>query len=73
MRETTIARNYAEALLALARKSDDLQGWGRMIDDVANAIERDDRLRHFLEAPQISADQKNEVLEKAFEDRKSVV
>jgi F-type H+-transporting ATPase subunit delta len=69
MRETTIARNYAEALLALARKSDDLQGWGRMIDDVANAIERDDRLRHFLEAPQISADQKNEVLEKAFEDR----
>ena len=35
MRETTIARNYAEALLALARKSEDLQGWGRMIDDVA--------------------------------------
>jgi F-type H+-transporting ATPase subunit delta len=69
MRETTIARNYAEALLALARKSDDLQGWGRMIDDVANAIEREDQLRHFLEAPQISADQKNEVLSKAFEDR----
>lgn len=69
MRETTIAHNYAEALLALAKKSDDLPGWGRMIDDVANAIERDDRLRRFLEAPQISADQKNAVLEKAFEDR----
>lgn len=69
MRESTIARNYAQALLSLATKSDDLPGWGRMIDDVANAIERDDRLRHFLEAPQISADQKNAVLQKAYEDR----
>jgi len=69
MRETTIARNYAEALLALARKSDDLAGWGRMIDDVANAIQRDTRLQNFLRAPQISADQKNGVLSKAFEDR----
>jgi len=69
MRETTIARNYAQALLALARKSDDLGGWGRMIDDVANAVQRDDRLHNFLQAPQISADEKNEVLSKAFEDR----
>ena len=69
MRDTTIARNYAEALLALARKAGDLQAWGRMIDDVASAIERDERLRRFLEAPQISADQKNAVLSKAYEDR----
>ncbi len=69
MRDTTIARNYAEALLALARKAGDLQAWGRMIDDVANAMERDDRLRNFLEAPQIAAEQKNAVLAKAFEDR----
>lgn len=69
MRDTTIARNYAEALLALARKADDLPAWGRMIDDVASAMERDERLRRFLEAPQISADQKNAVLSKAFEDR----
>jgi F-type H+-transporting ATPase subunit delta len=69
MRDTTIARNYAQALLALAQKAGDLQAWGRMIDDVANAVERDDRLRRFLEAPQISADQKNAVLAKAFEDR----
>lgn len=69
MRDTTIARNYAEALLALARKAEDLQAWGRLIDDVASAMERDERLRHFLEAPQISADQKNAVLSKAFEDR----
>ena len=69
MRDTTIARNYAEALLSLARKAGDLQAWGRMIDDVSSAMERDERLRRFLEAPQISADQKNAVLSKAFEDR----
>ena len=69
MRDSTIARNYAHALLALARKAGDLPAWGRMIDDVSNAMERDDRLRRFLEAPQVSAAQKNAVLEKAFEDR----
>lgn len=69
MRDATIARNYAEALLALARKADDLPAWSRLIDDVANAMERDDRLRRFLEAPQVSADQKNAVLSKAYEDR----
>jgi F-type H+-transporting ATPase subunit delta len=69
MRDTTIARNYAEALLALARKADDLQAWGRLIDDVANAMERDERLRRFLQAPQVSAEQKNAVLSKAYEDR----
>jgi F-type H+-transporting ATPase subunit delta len=69
MRDATIARNYAEALLMLARKADDLPAWGRLIDDVANAMERDDRLRRFLESPQVSADEKNAVLSKAYEDR----
>jgi F-type H+-transporting ATPase subunit delta len=69
MRDATIARNYAEALLMLARKADDLPAWGRLIDDVASAMQRDDRLRRFLEAPQVSADEKNAVLSKAYEDR----
>jgi F-type H+-transporting ATPase subunit delta len=69
MRDATIARNYAEALLMLARKADDLPAWGRLIDEVANAMERDDRLRRFLESPQVSADEKNAVLSKAYEDR----
>lgn len=69
MREPTIARNYAEALLALARKAGDLGGWGRLIDDVARATEQDVRLRRFLEAPQIDADDKKAVLERALADR----
>ncbi len=69
MREPTIARNYAEALLALARKADDLPGWGRMISDVAAGIEQDVRLRRFLEAPQVDAERKKEILARAFQDR----
>ena len=69
MRDSTIARNYAEALLALATKAEDLEGWGRMIGEVAHAIESDPRLSRFLRAPQVSAQQKNEVLAKAFADR----
>ncbi|HXT18508.1 MAG TPA: F0F1 ATP synthase subunit delta [Gemmatimonadaceae bacterium] len=66
MRETTIARNYAEALLELARSANDLRGWGEMIDSVANGIESDRRLRVFLESPRVSAQQKNEIFQKAY-------
>ncbi|HEX8944549.1 MAG TPA: ATP synthase F1 subunit delta [Gemmatimonadaceae bacterium] len=66
MREPTIARNYAETLLELAQRSGDLRGWGDMIDNVANAMESDRRLRMFLESPRVSAGQKNEILQKAY-------
>ena len=69
MRETTIARNYAEALLELARKGGDLDGWGRMLSDVADAMRRDPKLRQFLESPRVDAEQKNDILAKAFQDR----
>ncbi len=68
MRDTTIAKNYAEALLALARKADDLDGWGTLIHAFAEVASSDEKLRRFLEAPQISAAQKNDVLGKAFAD-----
>ncbi len=66
MRATTIARNYAEALLALARTANDLDGWGAAISAVGTATEEDPRLRNFLAAPQISAAQKNVIMGKAF-------
>ena len=69
MRETTIGRNYAEALLTLAQRAGDLRGWGGMINDVANAMRADRRLRVFLESPRADAAQKNAVLGKAFQDR----
>jgi F-type H+-transporting ATPase subunit delta len=69
MREPTIARNYAEALFELARKGGDLDGWGAMISDVADAMQRDVRLRRFLESPRVSAEKKSEVLAGALQDR----
>lgn len=69
MRQTTIARNYADALLELARRADDLEGWGRMIADVAGAVQSDETMRLFLETPRISAADKNAILLQAFQDR----
>ncbi len=45
MREPTIARNYAEVLVSLARKANDLDGWGRMLHDVAIAAKRGGSVR----------------------------
>ena len=69
MRDVTIARNYAELLIDLARKGGDPDGWGRMLADVADAMGRDAKLRQFLESPRIGVAQKNDVLAKAFQDR----
>lgn len=66
MREPTIARNYAETLLELARRANDLRGWGELIDTIANAVESDRRLRMFLESPRVSAQQKNEIITRAY-------
>ncbi|HEY7235954.1 MAG TPA: ATP synthase F1 subunit delta [Gemmatimonadaceae bacterium] len=67
MRETTIARNYAETLLELARRAGDLRRWGSAIDDVVDAMQSDRSLRLFLESPRVSAAQKNRILGRAFE------
>lgn len=66
MRDETIARNYAETLLELARRSNDLEGWGRLIDDLADAMQRDRAVWLFLESPRIAASEKDRVLRKAL-------
>src|SRR5579862_2216972 len=69
MRETTIADNYAETLLELAKRAEDPQGWGAMFGDIAHAIQRDPTLRRFLESPRVDESTKTEVLTKALQDR----
>jgi len=69
VRQSTIARNYAEALLELARRAKDLQGWGTLLQSVAEAMQRDPKVRAFLETPKVSAADKNVVLRKALGDR----
>jgi F-type H+-transporting ATPase subunit delta len=69
MRDTTIARNYAETLLELARRANDLRGWGELIDQVADAMQRDRTLHQFLDSPRVSAAEKNRILGRAFESQ----
>ena len=64
-----VARNYAEALIALARKADDLKGWGNNIDQLAASVQEDATLRNFLASPKVSAADKSRVITKAFQDR----
>jgi len=64
-----IGRNYAEALLTLARKSDAVEEWGALLDAIADGMREDATLRAFLESPKLSASQKIEILEKALKRR----
>ncbi|MES2525001.1 MAG: ATP synthase F1 subunit delta [Gemmatimonadota bacterium] len=66
---STVARNYAETLLALARKAEDAPGWGNMLRQVAAAMNTDTTLHGFLESPRIASERKSEVLSKALGDR----
>lgn len=66
---STSGRNYAEALLTLAKKSGDADGWGVLVRQIADAIESDVRVRRVLESPRIPADGKFSLFEKALGDR----
>jgi len=69
MRDTTIARNYAETLLVLAGRANDLRGWGALITELAEAMDTNPKLRLFLESPRVGAAEKNAVLSKALTER----
>ena len=69
MRNSTIARNYAEALVTLAQRAGDLDGWGRLIDDVASLVTKDVKVRRFLESPRVPVTSKKQILRTAFQDR----
>lgn len=66
---STVARNYAETLLALATKAGEPAAWGAMLRQVADAIGGDVQLRRFLESPRIPAAAKHGVFSKALGDR----
>ena len=67
MREPTIAKNYAEALIDLAQKDGDLAKWGRLIDQFADAMNSDAKLAGFLASPRVAASEKNRILALALE------
>jgi len=66
MNEQRIGRNYAEALLSLARKDGEEERWGALIDAIAVAMRENPTLRTFLESPKLSASRKIDLLKRAL-------
>ena len=71
MRPSVVARNYAETLLALARRSGDgaVDAFDSAIADVAGVLEREPRIRAFLETPRVDAEAKKKALRASFGGR----
>ena len=58
MNDERIGRNYAEALLTLARKDGEQEEWGALMDAISAGMRGDQTLRTFLESPKLSAARK---------------
>ena len=71
MGPSIIARNYAETLLELARRSGGdaaVDDFGHALEEVARLLRREPRIRQFLATPRISAQERKRVAEAAFGD-----
>lgn len=66
MNDERIGRNYAEALLTLARKSGEQEEWGAIIEAISVGMRETPTLKTFLESPKLSAARKVEIIEKAL-------
>ncbi len=69
MRETTIARNYAEALFQLGERTNDSERFGDLIEGVGGAMEADESIRVVLESPNVTKAAKQELLARALKNR----
>ena len=70
MKSTTIARNYAEALLLAAEAGDKnaVELYGRLMDAVAGAVQADERIVVALDSPRVAKATKAALLERALAD-----
>ncbi|MFQ5704334.1 MAG: ATP synthase F1 subunit delta [Gemmatimonadales bacterium] len=67
MRESTIARNYAEVLFELGERSGLTERYAALMEALAAAIAGDAGIHTVLESPRVSKPQKQEILARAFE------
>ncbi|PYP59460.1 MAG: ATP synthase F1 subunit delta [Gemmatimonadetes bacterium] len=70
VKSTTIARNYAEALLLAAEAGGKgaVELYGRLIDAVAGALQADERIAVALDSPRVAKAAKAALLERALAD-----
>lgn len=68
MRPVTVARSYAGALLELALKDGDVEGYARAIHELAGWMRQEPRFARFLETPRIRVSEKKAALREALAD-----
>ena len=70
MKSTTVARNYAEALLLAAETHGTaaIERYGQLMEAVAGAVQADERITVALESPRVSKAAKAALLERALGD-----
>lgn len=69
VRESTIARSYAEALFALGERHGQLEEFGAAIDLVVDTLALEPRLRLFLDTPKVEPEDKKRALREALQGR----
>lgn len=69
MRDETVARNYAETLMALAERHEGIEAYGTLIEEFAGLLAQDPKLKLFLETPRIDAEAKKATLRKALGEK----
>lgn len=69
MRDTTIARSYAEALFELAERHEAYDDYASAFHQLVALIEREPSVRTFLESPKIEAAERKAVLRRTLEGR----
>jgi F-type H+-transporting ATPase subunit delta len=67
VKSVTVARNYAEALLAAGEGTGDVEQFGDLIAAVAGAIQADSRIALVLESPRVPKPEKARILEESLE------
>lgn len=68
MQQQTVARNYAEALFDIARRTGDHALYAAAFSSVVAILESDPRVRDFLSSPKIDVEAKKDVLRRALGD-----
>ncbi len=71
MRTSLVARSYADTLLALAQRQggNAIEEFGRAMDDVADLLRQEPRVRAFLESPITDREKKKAALRASFRGR----
>ncbi len=69
MRESTVARSYAEALFEAGERHGQLDAFTEAVDGLARLLDSEPKLRAFLDSPQVETGEKKGVLRRVLADR----